>query len=485
MERVIPPSNRWFAYAITFGAGALQIIAAVILSRVAFQSLAESDLKLWFVMMAAMPFVSLFELGANVVLPHRFAQASYKPDAINTLMANFMAAVALVLSGVLTLGIIVCITAVWLELIHPTLATILIALGLAAILRVLGNVLQGGLYAMDDNNYEKTIRIGSVVAMFITGVTGLTLGCGLYSMPMAWTAAALLSITLSLTRLRKHWRIQFRGVHFHWTAVKEMLASSSRYVAIALPGQLVFNATPFIIAAQLPASFSISYGLTQQLIAGIALVAGLPITIIVPRLAAQHRDSVAAAASTLLNTTRNAALIAACCLVVVGLNRFEILSIWVGRPVHIDSAFIAIYFFAMFIEWQQTALTTAAMATGNFRFVLITTASAILVVGTMPMFINWFGFTGVPLAILTAQSLTCHPHNYALALRIYRIRFLRYLSTLRSASIAAALIAAGYLLLDKAGITGLWKLTTMMLAGIAIAATLHTLSAYTIKREMQ
>ena len=485
MKWVTPSSNRWFTYSITFGAGALQIISAVILSRVAFQSLVESDLKLWFVMMAAMPFVSLFELGANVVLPHRFAQASYKPDAISTLMASFIAAVTLVLSGVLTLGILACIATIWLELIDPTLAPLLIALALAAMLRVLGNVLQGGLYAMDDNNYEKIIRIGSVAAMFVTGATGLTLGCGLYSMPIAWASAALVSITLSLSRLRKHWRLQVQGIQLHWATVKEMLASSSRYIAIALPGQFVFNATPFIIAAQLPASFSISYGLTQQLIVGIALVAGLPITIIVPRLAAQYRNSVTAASSTLLNTTRNAALIAACCLVIVGLNRFEILSIWVGRPVHIDSAFIAIYFFAMFIEWQQTALTTAAMATGNFRFVLVTTASAALVLGTMPVFISWFGFTGVPLAILTAQSLTCHPHNYALALRIYRISFLHYLGTLRSASVAAALIAAGYVLLDKAGITGLWKLTAMMLTGIAIAASLHALSAYIIKREMR
>jgi hypothetical protein len=465
-----------FAYIVTFGAGALQIVAAIFLSRIAFQYLVEGELKLWFVIMAAMPFISLFELGANVMLPHKLAAVSDDPQAITSLMASFVAGVVMVLASVLSLGVLACVMGVMLELIQLSTAFLIIFLGLAATLRVLGNVLQGGLYAVGDNNYDKSIRIGSVIVMFITAASGLVFGLGIYSMPLAWASSAIFSIALSLFRFYKRWQVNLRGFHLHWFEVKVMLASSIRYLAIALPGQMVFNSTPFIIAAKLPAAFSISYGLTQQLVAGIALVVGIPTMLSVPRLASLHNIAKSEAASTLLRTTRNTAVIAACCLAMVGFNHLEILSIWVGRPVNMDSTFIGIYFLVMFVEWQQTTLTSAAMATGNFNFILVTIASAILILLMMPIFIDWFGFVGIPLAIFAAQSLTCHPHNFRLAMRIYNIDFFRYLGSLRSAISVVALLAAANLLLLQVGIFGFLKLAAMTLMSLVIIIGLHFLS---------
>jgi hypothetical protein len=117
--------------------------------------------------------------------------------------------------------------------------------------------------------------------------------------------------------------------------------------------------------------------------------------------------------------------------------------------VAIEPLFLALYFAVMFVEWQQNAATTATMATGNFKFALVTVVSAALVLVTMPVFISKIGFLGVPLALLVAQGLTCHPHNFWRAFQTYGIRFTAYVERLAFPAMTAIAILGASALANR------------------------------------
>jgi len=435
-----PHARRLGNYAVTLAAGVGQILAAIYLSRQAFKFFDEQDLKIWFLMLAAMPFLALFELGANVVLPHRLAAVNYEPQDIGRIASNFIATVCLVLGGVTLAGGAALWLCARLDVLGAHAAWLLAALGLASATRILANVMHSLLYAEGDNLYDKSLRVAAILVMTAVITIGLHNALSLWAMPLGWAAAGMTSICVALYRQRVRWRVRLRLAYLRRDSVLATLREALRYVFIALPGQLVFNATPFIIASRLPAQYTVAFGLTQQLIGGISIVVGLPITVATPRLAGTFRVDKARARALLLGTMANAAVISAAALSLVAVSVDQITTAWVGHPVPIEAVFLGTYFIVMFIEWQQTAATTAVMATGDLNFATVTVLSAILVVTTMPLFIQHFGFLGVPLTLLTAQMLTCHPHNFWKAFRAYRIGLAGYLPKLLPALLVAALV---------------------------------------------
>lgn len=461
--------HRLGTYAVTFSAGISQIVSAIILSRVAFQQMGAGELRIWFLMMALWPFISLFELGANVVLPHRFAAVHYAPDRISAVASDFFAAVLTVIGGGALLYAVAGPLATYM-FDNMDILPVASALFVAAALRVCGNALQSMLYAAGDNFYDKVLRIGSTLIQTAAGIAGLKYDLGLFSLPLAWGSGALLSIALAVARQRRRWHLILGVSRVSREGTRDLLATALRYFGIAIPGQIVFNATPFIVAAMLPAVYTISYGLAQQLVAGISLLTSLPMTVAAPRLARLHHESSDAAGLALLRALRFGAIISIHCLLVVGLNQDAILSLWTGKSIHIHTIFLAVYFGMMFIEWQQSAMTTAAMATGNFKFVTVTAISALLVLTTMPFFINWWGFAGVPVAILVAQCLTCHPHNIRLALRIYRLHFRQYLRVLSLPLLSGAPVALVCSGLHLSGAPASWTL----IAGACVSLVMFT-----------
>lgn len=435
-----PQARRLFSYAVTFAAGVSQIVASVYLSRQAFKLFDEPDLKVWFLMLAAMPFLSLFELGATVVLPHRMAAVEYRAGDVGAIASNFLATVLLALAGALSIGAIVLWASTRGELLTGHAASLLAVLGVASAVRILANVMHGLLFAQGDNLYDKSLRVVSILVMTAVITAGLVGGLSLWAMPIGWAAAGMTSIFACLYRQRTRWNVKLHFQHVRRDSVITTMRESLRYVFIALPGQLVFNATPFIIAARLPAQYTVEFGLTQQLIGGITLMVSLPITIATPRLAATYRIDKPKAREILLATMGNVAMISATAMALVAVSSDQITSAWIGHVVPIGEIFLAMYFCVMFIEWQQTTATTATMVTGDMNFVTVTIISAVLVISTMPVLMNHFGFFGVPLALLFAQMLTCHPHNFWKAFRAYQISPAKYLPKLLPALLAAAVI---------------------------------------------
>jgi len=437
-----PQSRRLFNYAITLAAGVSQIVASVYLSRQAFKLFDVPDLKIWFLMLAAMPFLSLFELGATVVLPHRLASVEYRAGEVGEIASNFIATVLLALACALTVGALTLWASTRCGLLAEHAALLLAVLGAASAVRILANVMHGLLFAQGDNLYDKSLRVVSIVVMTTVITAGLFAGLGLWAMPLGWAAAGITSIFASLYRQRTRWQVRLHYLHVRRANVVATTREAMRYVLIALPGQMVFNATPFIIASRLPAQYTVAFGLTQQLIGGITLMVSLPITIATPRLAATYRVDKAGARAILLDTMGNVAMISATALALVAGSVDQITHAWIGQVVPISGVFLAVYFSVMFIEWQQTTATTATMVTGNMNFVTVTIVSALIVVSTMPVLIGYFGFLGVPLALLFAQMLTCHPHNFWKAFRAYEISLANYLPKLVPAFLVAACVGA-------------------------------------------
>jgi len=463
MTAKIPDIKRLGNYAVTFGAGVSQILAGIFLSRQAFKFFDEQDLKIWFLMLAAMPFLALFELGANIVLPHKLAAVKYASEDISKIASNFVATVVLALSGALVIAVVVLWTCTRLGVLGTHAASLLVAIALASAARILANVMHSLLYAEGDNLYDKSLRVVSILVMTVVITLGLYGGLLLWAMPLGWAAAGVTSICVGFYRQRTRWQVRLRLQHLRRDSVMATLRDALRYIFIALPGQLVFNATPFIIASRLPAQYTVAFGLTQQLVGGISLMASLPIVVTTPRLAGTYRADRSAARELLLGTLGNAAVIAAAALALVAVNIDQILLVWVGHPVPIEGLFLGIYFVVMFFEWQQTTATTATMATGDMNFATVTVISALLVVTTMPLLIQYFGFIGVPLALLIAQALTCHPHNFWKAFRTYHISVTSYLPKL-----LPAVLVAGLVLGAGAGLRGLAlpALVQLLLAGI-------------------
>lgn len=434
--------RRLLNYAITLAAGVSQIVASVYLSRQAFKLFDEPDLKIWFLMLAAMPFLSLFELGATVVLPHRLASVEYRAGEVGEIASNFIATVLLALAGALTIGALTLWECTRGGMISGHAASLLAMLGIASAVRILANVMHGLLFAQGDNLYDKSLRVVSILVMTAVITAGLFGGLALWAMPLGWAAAGITSILASLYRQRTRWHVRLHYLHVRRANVVATMREAMRYVLIALPGQMVFNATPFIIASRLPAQYTVAFGLTQQLIGGITLMVSLPITIATPRLAATYRVDKAGARAILLTTMGNVAMISAAALALVAVSVDQITHAWIGHVVPIGNIFLAVYFGVMFIEWQQTTATTATMVTGNMNFVTVTIVSALLVVTTMPVLIGYFGFLGVPLALLFAQMLTCHPHNFWKAFRAYQISPANYLPKLLPAFLVGVCIVA-------------------------------------------
>jgi O-antigen/teichoic acid export membrane protein len=465
--------RRLSTYGVTLVSGVAQILVAIYLSRAAFSHLPESELKVWFLMLAVMPFIGLFELGANVVLPHKIASAEYEPEAVGNIATNFLTTVLIVLLAGTALGLAGLWACSKLNILADDAVRLLAALMLASAVRVIANVFHGLLYAQGENVYDKSLRVVATITLAVVAGVGLNSGMSLWAMPLAWCSGGLLSIGAALYRQHTRWHVRLRFRFIQPDAVKRLLKESLRYLVIALPGQLVFNATPFIIAARLPTAYTVAYGLTQQLLAGISLVVSLPITVATPKLAETYQRERTEARDLLLTTLTNAGIISAACLCLVAVSVESITFLWLGKQVSIEPAFMTLYFVVMFVEWQQTAATTATMATGNFKFALVTVVSAGLVLATMPWFISKIGFLGVPVALLVAQSLTCHPHNFWRAFQTYQIRFTDYLKRLvfpvvTAASILGASALANTFAFDQLAQFAIPAVIACMLCGTGI-----------------
>jgi O-antigen/teichoic acid export membrane protein len=476
-----PRARRLSNYAVTLAAGLGQILASIYLSRQAFHYFVNQDLKIWFLMLAAMPFLSLFELGATVVLPHKLAEIHYEPQGMARVASNFVATVCLVIVTVLLVGTAALWACATNSILTVHAAILLEALGIGSAIRILANVFHGLLYAQGDNQYDKSLRVVSTIVMAVTITIGLHANLSLWAMPIGWAFSGLTSICMCLMRQYRRWNV---GLTPRYIAGAQVIATSKealRYVLIALPGQLVFNATPFIIASRLPAEYTVAFGLTQQLIAGIALIANLPITVTAPVLASMYQHDKLSAREMLLITMSNVAIIAGAALCLVAMSVDTITSLWTGRHVAIGPVFLASYFFVMFVEWQQTVATTATMATGNFRFVTVTVASAALVLLLMPQLIGFTGFIGVPLALFIAQSLTCHPHNFWKAFRTFHVELIQYAKSLAlPAAIVFAVLGAG-VVVQKLPINAVTQLIMLSV----ITAMVSAVGLYTNTRQLQ
>jgi hypothetical protein len=95
------------------------------------------------------------------------------------------------------------------------------------------------------------------------------------------------------------------------------------------------------------------------------------------------------------------------------------------------------------------------MATGDLNFATVTVTSAILVVTMMPVFIGYIGFVGVPITLLVAQMLTCHPHNFWKAFRTYHINLSGYLPKLMPALLVAGFVIGASAILRELGLPAL------------------------------
>ena len=418
--------KQMFSYFVTFGAGLVQIFSSIFLLRLAFIYLDLNELKLWFLIIAAVPLISMLELGANLTLPSKLSAIRKDMTAQKNIILCFLTISIGLAIILLVLTSIISMYAEWVGAISLNEFWLIIAFLIASIIRMVGNILQATLFSLGDNDFDKLLRIIVTGCTVLFAYIALFFDFKIYALPLSWALTGLISILVSKNRLKEKWKLIFDNYKINKIDINSLLKTSIQYLGFAIPGLLIFNSTAFIIAAKLPPESSVSFGLVQQIVAGVSLLATIPVTLSTASLAGKYISDLKVAQELLLKTLRLVLIISSCCLITIFINQEILLKYWLGKSVLIPVDFIALYFFMMVLEWQQSSFTAATMATGYFNFALITVLSGLLVTFSMPIFIHKYGLIGVPLAILMAQCMSCHPYNLYISFTKYKITLRLY-----------------------------------------------------------
>jgi O-antigen/teichoic acid export membrane protein len=415
-------------YLITITSAISGIISSVVVSKFAFLYLNESSLRLWFLLAATLPFISLLDLGALSVIP---AEVATKKNCSLKLHSYIGSYLLVAVSGLFVFLILFCV------MVHydvlKTIDTYLLEIELfifGVALRIFSNIIQAFLYSLDGNKQEKIIKIISTFVMTLLSCVLIISGLGLLSISIAWLASAITSIALTCYCLIKYHKIHFFYLEAKLDYTKEIIKKAGHYLSFAMPGLFIYSILPYYVALRLPAEYTIQFGLAQQISNAVVVFATLTTTIYIPKLAQIYVSNKIEARELLISNSIIVCSKITVLLIGIYLNIDLIMNMWIGRQFVFDKAFLLIYFIAVWFEVMQTTLTSASMAAGFTKYGLVTIMSAIILSMTIGVAITYFSFAGVAIAVLISQSLTCHFFNVRKALDLYSLRFSAYLNKL-------------------------------------------------------
>ncbi|STR45480.1 Uncharacterised protein [Iodobacter fluviatilis] len=416
---------------ITLLSAVSAVIASIYLSRFAVKYLNTSDLEIWFLMVASIPFINLLDLGASVICPRQIALARVASikNKLNVVIKTYLVSVVVILFlffVFVSIGLTVSSHYFWRD---SSLYWVLIFFIAASLFRVLGNAIQSIVFSLDMNIYDKLIKLFAsiIVAGFASGF--LNSGMGLYSIPFAWCIATFFTSVVSMFLIKKITPNLWGTSKYDYKFFLEVKGPILQYLCTAIPGLLVFNLTPYMIAYSLASEYTIQFSLVQQVVNAVLIASSISTIVLTPKLSKLFIDNKKQMKKLVFFNVELVGSVSLLAFLFLYLNIDYIISLWINKEIHIDKIFLIIYFLGVFLEVQQTSLTSICMTTGYYGYSKITIKSAILVICTMLPFISWVGLPGAALSIVISQLLTCHPHNFKVAIERFELGYLLYIKS--------------------------------------------------------
>jgi len=457
-------------YLITFISGVMQILGGVLLTKFAYDYLKIEQLNLWFLIIATFPIMSLMELGANVTMPRILSVKNAELEDKYKFIFEFISASLIIYLTISLLCLATFTYAYIYALINLDELKIILSLVFVGIFRIVGNISHATLYSMGNNQYEKIVRIINIILMLVIGLLCLKLEMGVYSLIIALLMSSLASIFINLKKLNKLTEKITQKPSIKWENLKKLLSKSIRYLGIGTPGLIVYNSSAFIIASKLDAQSLVEYGIIQQIVAGISMVAFLPISLNLPSIVDDNKIN---NNKNLEKMIENIALISALSFSLMAINFEFVMNIWLNQQNQYISVFAMLYFTIMFVEWLQSSLTTVSMAVGNLNYITTTILSGIMVLILMPILIGWYGLIGVPIAIFIAQCTTCHPYNIYISLKTLKLNFIKYLLCVVPSILVIILMIIVNLFLERLNIELIIKFFSSIFFGLLLISLVY------------
>jgi hypothetical protein len=462
--------KRLWALAITALSAASMVLTGLLTSRLGARNLSAEELQLWFLMMGALPFCMLLDLGAFSILPGKMAYYSQAGEqrGVREYVATFFQTAAGTIAAVAALAslIVPWIGSRWFSSAQAGTLAILLIVAIAC--RVAQNVLLGIIFATGNILMEKTLKtVGSIAAVAPMPFM-LSHGYSVFAMPWSWLISSTFVLTIAIWHISKNISPIFDRSLFSASLSKKVLGTSGTFLVAALPGMFIYNILPYRVSHDFGAAMTVQIGLATQISMGVTLLCSIPTSLLVKRIADEYFARGAAAWSNdILNrNVRIVSVLSSGALAIAYVFHEQIFQLWLGKHIPFDTRFLLLYLVAIWFEIQQTTLTTSLVSTGYVNFWRVTVLSAVLALVAYTPFIHWFGFSGVALACLTAQLLSCHYWNTRQTLRTFRLPFMVYLRQHAVSALLLGTIALAGRMESLSG--GLGILLSLGLVGLAL-----------------
>ncbi|MFX1679511.1 hypothetical protein PV762_09765 [Mitsuaria sp. CC2] len=463
--------KRSWALAISTTSAVSMVLTGLITSRLGARNLSAEELQLWFLMLGALPFCMLLDLGAYSIVPGKmsyYGQAG-EPRRVREYVATFFQTAMGTIAAVAALAALIVpwIGGRWFSAAEVGTLSMLLIVAIAC--RVAQNVLLGIIFAAGHIPMEKTLKtVGSIAAVAPMPFL-LSHGYSVFAMPWSWLISSTFVLTIAVRHISRRITPLFDRTLFSASLSREVLGTSGKFLVAALPGMFIYNILPYRVAHDFGAALTVQIGLAAQISMGVTLLCSIPTSLLVKRIADEYfaRSGGEGSNAGLIRNVRIVSVLSSGALATVFVFHEQIFQLWLGKHVPFDTRFLLLYLVAIWFEIQQTTLTTSLVSTGYVNFWRVTVLSAVLTVVTYTPFIRWFGFCGVALACLAAQLLTCHYWNTRQTLRAFGLPVLAYLRQHAISALLVALIAlAGRAEALAGGVLGL--LLSSGLIGLAL-----------------
>ncbi len=446
------------------------VLSGLITSRLGARSLSAEELQLWFLMLGALPFCMLLDLGAYSIVPGKmsyYGQAG-DPRRVREYVTTFFQTATGTIAAVAALAALIVpwMGKRWFS--TSEVATLAMLLIVAIACRVVQNVLLGIIFAAGHIPVEKTLKtVGSIAAVAPMPLL-LSHGYSVFAMPWSWLISSTFVLIIAARHVSKHIAPLFDRMLFSASLSRGVLGTSGKFLVAALPGMFIYNILPYRVAHDFGPALTVQIGLATQISMGVTLMCSIPTSLLVKKIADEYfaRSGAAGNNAGLIRNVRIVSVLSSGALATVFAFHEQIFELWLGKHIPFDARFFLLYLVAIWFEIQQTTLTTSLVSTGYVNFWRVTVLSAALTVIAYTPFIHWFGFSGVALACLAAQLLTCHYWNSRQTLLTFGLPVPSYLRQHAMSAVLVGLIVLASRMEPLSGAVGI--LLSSGLIGLAL-----------------
>jgi hypothetical protein len=408
-----------FLLALSLSAQGAQVVASLVVARLALHHLGTSDAAFWYLIMGAIPFIILFDFGVGPTSAREVAFERVRGGDAQEVDDLALTCIGTLLASGLVLLFLACAGAggaLATGLLSSYRALCVITFGVGSVIKLLANGAQGLLIGLNMIGTERVIRTTGSVTFCIFAGLGLGYGLGIEGFCLAWLAQAIICFILAIIVVAKS-GVSLASGRWRWDIVRRLREPLTQYALSAVPGLFIFNVALYFVASLLDANSVIALSLMLQIVTGLNLLAVMPPSILTTSWstlwATSRLEELQRSGRQCLGliSTGLSAVIA-----VIAVHTALVSHVVFGKPVLVAGLFSSLYLAVSLFEGLGNCMTALALSTGFVRFAVITWSSAVgVLLLTWPM--TWlFGLAGVPLAILIAQSLTCYQRNPRVAL---------------------------------------------------------------------